>query len=78
MTLEFLRNVHLSAKFGGIEHGQKLKSPDIKQGEVVNIKNDELAGLLLDCKLAKKVKLTEPDKASNPLSGTKETELASN
>jgi len=83
MILEFTKNVLLSARFGGIEHGQKLKSPQITKGAVVDIKDVELSELLLTRGLAKKVVLIEPEpketkKPDLEQKGTKETKANAN
>ena len=55
-TLQFKSNVHLSSKFGGIEHGEKL-GPDIKLGATHEIQSDELAAHLIDRGLADEIKI---------------------
>lgn len=57
-TLQFTSNVHLSEKFGGIEHGEKIK-PDVAKGAIHEIKSDELADHLLDAGLATEIKTEE-------------------
>ncbi len=48
--LKMKHSVHLSAKFGGVEHGEKVR--DLKKDSAVSIKNDELADVLVERGLA--------------------------
>lgn len=68
-TIKFTSNVHLSQKFGGIEHGEKI-SPDVKAGSVQKIKSDELADHLIKTGLAEELVIND---APKPKKGESET-----
>lgn len=61
-TLTFKCNVHLSPKFGGIEHGEKIGT-DISRGATHEIESDELADYLIKQDLADEIKVETQDPA---------------
>jgi hypothetical protein len=69
-TVKFTSNVHLSAKFGGIEHGEK--TGDVKKGTLRTIKSDELADHLIENDLAEELSVEAAEEAEKaaPLSKT--------
>ena len=61
-TIILLRNVHLSAQFGGIEHGEK--TGDLKKGSTVELESDALADKLIAQGLAAACKVEGKKKAN--------------
>jgi hypothetical protein len=54
-TLKFKYNIHLSPKFGGIDHGEKIGADAIKRDAVHEIESDELADHMVKEGLAEEV-----------------------
>lgn len=59
-------NVHLSEKFGGIKHGEKVGT-DLKKGSTVKLESDELADHLVETGNAQEVVVeAAPEKKEKP------------